>query len=260
MHPSTSPCIEADAPIIRFHRLIAGARPPQRADRAAGGTIPTRAARFCDAVSMASGFGYYVFPPMDLSLMWDGDDVFWRHAGQPEWRLVEMEPAPGLEAAFNAAAPADLAGTAPPLLTRMPEPGHVQLWSGLIASTAPEWSLLIRPVANMALPGGVVSYEGIVETDCWFGPLFTNLRLTRTHVPVRLSAELPILQVQPLPRQIYTDAILDRADFLPELADLGSAEWAGYRASIALPNRDPDRPLGSYAIRARRRWRCPVAV
>lgn len=246
--------------IIRFFRLIDGARPPQRADRSAGGTIPTRAARFCDAVSMASGFGYYVFPPMDLSLMWDGDDVFWSHAGQPDWRLVDIEPAPGLDEAFDRAAPGDLAGTAPPLLTRMPEPGHVQIWTGLIAQTAPEWSLLIRPVANMPQSGGLVSYEGIVETDRWFGPLFTNLRLTRTHVPVRLSAELPLLQVQPLPRVIYTDALLDLAEFLPDLRDIGEAEWMGYRASVAEPNRAADRPLGSYAIRARRRRRCPMAA
>jgi len=246
-------------PLVRFHRLISTARPPQRADRAAGGTIPTRAARFCDAATMASGFGYYVFPPMSLSLLWDGDDIFWSHAARPEWRLVELEPFPGFDSAFDAAAPVDLHGSAPPFLTRMPEPGHLQIWTGLIAQTAPEWSVLIRPVANMPMPGGVVSYEGIVETDRWFGPLFTNLRLTRTHVPVRLNAELPLLQVQVLPRRLYTDELLDNADITDSLADLSPADWDSYRHSIALPNRDPERPLGTYAVRARRRRRCPMA-
>ena len=53
-----------------------------------------------------------------------------------------------------------------------------------MARTAPDWSLLIRAPANLASPGGYSLYEGIVETDRWFGPLFTNLRLTQTHKPV----------------------------------------------------------------------------
>ncbi len=246
------------AKLVRFHRLVQTARPPQRADRAAGGTLPTRAARFCDAAAMASGFGYYVFAPMSLNLLWDGDDIFWSHAGQPTWRLVDLEPFPGLPATFDAAAPDDMKGSAPPFLTRMPEPGHVQIWTGLIAQTAPEWSLLIRSVANLPLPGGLVSYEGIVETDRWFGPLFTNIRLTRTHVPVRLSADLPMLQVQPLPRRLYTDEVMDNADFTDGFADFGATEWEAYRRSITLPQRDAERPLGTYAVRARRRRRCPV--
>jgi len=246
-------------PLVRFHRLIDTARPPQRADRAAGGTIPTRAARFCDAAVMASSFGYYIFPPMDLSLMWDGDDIFWLHEGQPEWRLVELEPYPGLGEAFDKAAPADLVGSAPPFLTRMPEPGVIQLGTGLIAQTAPEWSLLVRNVANMPMPGGLVAYEGIVETDRWFGPIFSNFRLTRTHVPVHISTRLPLLQVQPLPRRLYTDDVLDNAEIGDSLADFGPAEWEGYRRTIAIPNRDPERALGSYAVGARKRRRCPVS-
>ena len=258
MHIAPLALPEDGTQVVRFHRLIDTARPPQRADRAAGGTMPTRAARFCDAAAMAAGFGYYIFPPMSLSLLWDGDDIFWSHADQPEWRLVELEPFPGFEARFDAAAPAGIVGSAPPFLTRMPEPGHVQIWTGLIAQTAPEWSLLIRSVANMPMPGGVVSYEGIVETDRWFGPLFTNLRLTRSHVPVRLSGELPLLQVQPLPRLLYTDAIMDAAGVTDGIDDFGPEEWEAYRQTVTLPNQIADRQLGSYAVRSRRRRRCPI--
>ena len=246
------PMPPAGSPLIRFHPMIAAARPPQRADRAAGGTLPTRATRFCDAAAMASSFGYYIFPPMNFSLMWDGDDIFWSHLGQPDWRLVELEPYPGLSETFDAVAPDDLAGTAPPFLTRMPEPGIVQIWTGLIAQTAPEWSLLVR---NVPMPGGMVAFEGIVETDRWFGPLFTNLRLTRTHVPVNISTRLPLVQVQPLPRRLYTDALLDKAALTAGLADFGVAEWDCYRRTVAEPNRDPERPLGVYANAARRRRR-----
>jgi hypothetical protein len=68
-------------PLLQFHRLIEQARAPQRADRAAAGTLPTRAYRYCDAVTSAAGYGWWVFPPMDLQLIWDGHDLFWHFDG-----------------------------------------------------------------------------------------------------------------------------------------------------------------------------------
>lgn len=247
------------SPIVRFHRLIAEARLPQRADRAAGGTIPTRAARFCDAVTSASSFGYYVFSPIDLTLMWDGDAIWWSHGDKTPLVPLESAQFPGFQTVFDAAVPDSLQGTAPPFLTALPEPGHVQIWTGLFARTAPNWSLLLRPVANFPGTGGFVAYEGIIETDRWFGPLFTNIRLTRTHAPVRLSAQIPLVQAQPLPRWLLTDTTLDRMDTTAAITDLGEADWLDYRNTIVRPNAEPDRPLGAYAVEARRRRRCPVA-
>jgi hypothetical protein len=246
-------------PIVRFHRLIAEARLPQRADRAAGGTIPTRAARFCDAITAASGFGYYIFCPIDLTLMWDGADIWWRHPGCDAWMLLEAAQYPGFSATFDESVPASLKGTSPPFLTALPEPGHLQIWTGLFARTAPDWSLLLRPVANFPANGGFVAYEGVVETDRWFGPLFTNIRLTRTHAPIRIPAEIPFVQAQPLPRWLLSDTTLDRMDTTAKLGDLTEADWADYTSTIVRPNRLPDRPLGAHAISARRRRRCPLA-
>ena len=41
-------------PIMCFYRLIEQARLPQRADRSAAGTLPTRAYRYCEAVTAAA--------------------------------------------------------------------------------------------------------------------------------------------------------------------------------------------------------------
>jgi len=257
MHGSQTPM--APEKLVCFHRLVAQARLPQRADRAACGTLPARAARHCDAVTAASAFGYYVFPPMDFSLLWDGADIYWTYAGRDNWLLLDCAQFPNFPAAFDTAAPPDLAGCAPPFLTALPEPGHIQVWTGLFARTAPDWSLLLRPVANLPQAGGYVPYEGIVETDRWFGPLFTNLRLTRTHMPIRLSSQVPLVQAQPLPRTLYGDATLDRVELLPDLQDLSPIDWQDYRRSIVEPNTRPGRPLGGYAVQGRRRRRCPVA-
>ncbi len=254
--------LAAADPIVRFYRLIEAARPPQRADRSAAGTLPTRATRYCEAVTSATGYGWWVFPPIDLSLLWDGTDIFWRCAGLPEF--LPLAPAaqfPHQSARFDAAAPADLAGCSPPFLTALPEPGAVQIWTGLMARSAPGWSLLARAPANLPGPGGYALWEGIVETDRWFGPLFTNLRLTRTDRPINLSADLPLLLVQPVPRAAYAETTLAASAFVSDMAGLTAADWEDYRRTIVAPSADPDRAPGGYAVAARKRARgaCPFA-
>ena len=245
-------------PTVEFFRLIEEARPPQRADRAAAGTLPTRAARFCDPVTQAAGFGWYVFPPMDIDLLWDGADVFWTYGGVQRWMPLEAAQFPDFSARFDRVAPAASRGYAPPFLTALAEPGAVQIWSGLLARTRPDWSLLLRAPANLPLPGGYALYEGIVEADRWFGPLFTNIRLTRTDVPVRLRADFPLLQAQPLPRHAYAEATLGSMTVAPGLEDLGPAEWADYHATVVRPSQDPDRGPGQFAVASRRRRKaCP---
>ena len=93
------------------------------------------------------------------------------------------------------------------------------LWSGFVARTAPGWSLLIRPPANLTRSLGYESYEGIIETDRWFGPLFVNLRLTRPNVPIEFDANYPFLQVQPVHRSVYGDA-LDGFEIVERIEDL----------------------------------------
>lgn len=253
---------DANAPIVTFYRMIEAARLPQRADRSAAGTLPTRAARYCDAVTIASAFGWYVFPPMDFSLLWDGEQVFWNYDGADDWLPLTAAQFPHFASRFDQMVPETARGYSPPFLTAAPEPGAVQIWSGLIARTAPDWSLLIRPLANLPHSGGYALYEGIVETDRWFGPLFTNLRLTRTDRPVRFHADYPLAQAQPLPRALYADATLDATAIVPGLANFSASDWQDYCATVVRPNQDPQRQIGRYAIEARRRRRgvCPHAA
>ena len=230
-----------------------------RADRSAMGTLPMRAVRYCEALTSATAFGWWLFPPIGLEVMWDGTDIFWRCDEAPDWMSLQTAAQlPDYEDEFDRVAPAALKGCSPPFLTALPEPGMLQLWTGLIAQTAPGWHLLVRSPVNLAQVGGICLFEGIVETDRWFGPLFTNLRLTRTHAPIKLSSQVPLVQAQPLPRGVYTDVTLDRVANLPGMGAFSATDWDDYRRSIVEPNSRPDRALGSYAVEGRRRRRCPV--
>ena len=245
-------------PIVRFLRLIPGIPAPHCADRTAAGMLPIRAARYCDAITTACAYGWWVYPPLDLAFTWDGATIFWSCAEFPDWMaLDDAAQYPHFAAKFDQMAPAAAQGCAPPFLTRLPEPGTLQLWTGLIARTAPGWSLNIRPPVNLPAIPGIALYEGMLEADIWTGPLFANLRLTRTHHPIAVSTAVPLLQLQPTPRHAYADATLHN----PTITDIPSAaDWDGYIADIVAPNLDPNRAPGRYAITARRRRRPASAV
>ena len=240
-------------PSMTFYRIIESARMPQRADRSACGTLPIRAVRYCEALCSAAAFGWWAFTPIDLGLVWDGSDIFWSHPRANSWLPLDRSAqCPGLSYSFNETAPADLRGCAPPLVTALPEPGTVQLWTGLMIRTRPNWHALVRAPANLPLPGGYNLYEGIISSDTWFGPLFTNLRLMRTGSPIWMKADFPLVQIQAIPSEVYSDAVLSDVTVIPSMAALSPEDWANYRKNIATPNTDRNRAFGRYARQARK--------
>jgi hypothetical protein len=107
------------------------------------------------------------------------------------------------------------------------------------------------------MPGGFVAYEGIVETDRWFGPLFTNIRLTRTGVPVTFRADMPLMQVQALPRAALSEVTQNNVPPASDIETLGAAEWRDLADSL-----NPAEFPGRYATAVRKRARggCPFSA
>jgi hypothetical protein len=239
-------------PVVTFYRAIPESFAPMRADRGALGVIPTAAYQYCEALTSASAFGWYVFAPMTLYLQWDGTDVVWTHEDAETWYPLTTEHFPNFAEYFDQVAPDDIRGFAPPFLSRSFFPGIVQIWSGLFVKSAPGWSLLVRPPVNLPRSQTFECYEGIIETDRWFGPLFVNLRLTATDRPIEINHKKPLFQVQPLIRQTYADTSFRVVD---NLTSLSQAEWNGYRATVVQPNRGHYRQTGQYAASVRKRGR-----
>jgi len=253
-------------PLVSFFRLIPDARNPQRADRSAGGTLPTRAFRHCEPSTAASGYGWYVFPPIDFSLVWDGTDVLWTYKGEESWYPLEVAQYPGFSDYFDEHAPDDVKSFAPPFLGAGPNPGIIQVWTGIFARSQPGWSLLVRPPANLPRRHGYELYEGIIETDRWFGPLFTNLRLTRTDQPIEIRKDYPLIQVQPVPRAAYSNETLASFENLDSIDAFSAGDWQNFRDTVVAPNVAPVRPRGRYAATARKTEKgaaapggCPMA-
>ncbi len=245
------------APRIVFHRMIPQARLPQRADRSAAGTLPTRAFRYCEPVVTASAFGYYVFPPINFTLMWDGSEVSWTYQGADGWMPLKAAQFPHFAAYFDAHVPEEIRGFSPPFLGAFHEPGLIQVWSGLVARTQPGWSALVRPCPNLPRASGYELYEGVIETDRWFGPLITNLRLTKTNMPIEFHADFPLLQVQPLPREALDDRALNNYEIVPDVQGLRPEDWDDFYDTVVRPNVMVNRPRGMYAAAARKRRNGP---
>ena len=241
-------------PIVRFRALIDGMPQPERAGRDALGTLPVRAARWCEAITSATSYGWWLYPPTDFELLFDGERVWWSCTTAFEgWLPLEAAQFPDFAQAFDAAAPNEARGYSPPFLTTLPEPGLVQVWTGLLAQTAQDWSLLLRAPVNMPNHAGAVSFEGIVETDLWSGPLFVNFRLTRSGEPILFRRNMPFVQAVPLHRSAYSDHILHDVEITTGLASLDDADWQEWQRDVVNPNQEPDPKPGHYAALVRRR-------
>jgi len=248
----TQPVPEA-VPLVQFFQLVRGKNPPQRADKYVGGIIPARALRYCEAITSASAFGWYVFLPLAFQVVWDGHDMLWTYEGADEWMPLTRDAVqyPGFRHTFDDAAPEDIKGFSPPFLTPSLQPGGLQVWTGCIARTAPGWSLLVRGVANLPQSLSYQTFEGIIETDTWFGPLIDNIRFLKTDVPVQFRSDVPFLQVQPVRKEFYADRFLQNFATC-DLADFTAREWEAFRGTVVRPNIDPERKRGEYAVNVRK--------
>lgn len=243
---------------VKFHRIYPAAVSPMRADKSALGLMPTMAFRHCEAMRVASSFGWYAFPAEEVCLRWNGSDVFIREDGH--WQPLSRSELPGFNDYWDEHAPPELAGLAPPFVTRLQMPGLVQIWTGLLCSTAPGWSVLVRPPSNMRGSFLFSPYEGIVETDRYRPcPLFMNIQLIATDVDIVLPKLVPLLQVQPLLRETYGDlahAALE-IDGLGTQIDGGPAmgpdDWAAYRRVIRVETPEQPAEPGHYAADTRKR-------
>jgi hypothetical protein len=251
-----APASPSDGPLVEFFQIMPNSQPPCRADRAVGGTIPARALRYCEALTTASAFGWYVFLPISFKVVWDGHDMLWTYDGVDEWLPLSRTGVqyPQLSQHFDEIAPSQARGFAPPFLTPSLQPGGLQVWTGWIAKTAPGWSLLIRSVANLPKSPAYQMFEGIIETDTWFGPLFSNLRLVKTDTEIEFRTDVPFMQLQPVRKEFYADKFL-RNFAVKGLEDISADNWKAFHRTVVAPNVNPERMPGHYAVSVRKQSR-----
>ncbi|MFL6799073.1 MAG: hypothetical protein ACJ8F3_16870 [Xanthobacteraceae bacterium] len=109
----------------------------------------------------------------------------------------------------------------------------------------------MRGVANLPQSLGYHMMEGIIETDNWFGPLFNNVRIIKTDVPISFRSDIPFLQVQPVRKDIYADKLL-QSFAVKELHELSEENWQAFQRTVVTPNQSAERKRGQYAVSVRK--------
>jgi Family of unknown function (DUF6065) len=255
--------------IVTFHRIFSDAVPPLRGDKSGLGTLPAAAFQYCEAVRTASSYGWYIFPPTDIRLLWNGVDVMYSLGGDWE-QLTSIALSNEFVDDWDDHAPVDLKGYWPPFMTSLFQPGIVQIWSGLLVSTAADWSLLIGPPSNLRLTKSFECFEGMVETDTFRPcPLFINIQLLTTDREILIARSKPLFQVRPVHRSCYANSAMqftERVGLLPRDGESGgmtAEDWAGYSRTvrkIELPQEEycPGRYAVSRRRSAKRASGCPA--
>lgn len=223
------------APRVSFFRMIPEARLPQRT------ALPGSA-------GTAAALGYFVFPPIDCMVLRDGREICWMRDGDSDWRPLPVARFPFLP---PDGASARARGFSPPFLGAGVEAGVVHIWSGTVMRTPPGWQTLVEACADRG--AGFEVRPGVVETDCWFGPLIATLHLAETDAPLAFRADQPLFQVRPQPRTALDGLALAAGEMVASLDKLGTAEWDEFCAGAQRPSGMGVRPRNIRPVAGGRR-------
>src|SRR5205823_8770101 len=161
--------------------------------------------RWSGPFTNANKAGWWVFPPVDLDIVWRGGDEF-------EWDPLTPYSDADLHLISFLLDEADDAHPALWLESEgrtkftwgLVEPGVVQIWTGCIFETPPGWGLHLRSPVNLA-PQPFHVMEAILESDWLQYDIWLNLLFDRPgeRVELRRDGWPPVAQLVPIPRESY---------------------------------------------------------
>jgi hypothetical protein len=241
---------EKTEPAVTFIRLSLNVR-PRAAEETAADTAMVKAFKYCEPFRVASQWGYHVFAPFDFWLRSDGRRGIKWSLDAHEWEPL-VEKIPGVWAdAWDAVAPDNCKGYCPSFLAVGEENRIIQIGTGVVAKTRPGYGLYVRPMVNDAKPpGGYITYEGFIDTDTWWHPLFANIEITQTNEPIRIARDWPLLQVYPVPHEL----IRAKHDY-KVTEEIPAEAWDFYHSDIIQNVMRIDHTRGHYAAASRKRNR-----
>ena len=219
-------------------------------DKSALGTLPLPAFQFCEAVRVATSAGWYIFPPKNAIISYDGQSTF-IECEDGKTQLGSELTGPEFTALWNSRCPVDLKDQEIAWLSYLNYPGHIQVWSGYFVETAPGWHLWIKPITNYIGPDALRCYEGIIETDTFKpAPLFANFRISKTDVNIKIDTMTPLFQVVPILAESFIHADAEETNVLESVEQSKQFDWHGYSQTTSSAD-DPKTNLGSYGARVR---------
>lgn len=243
----------------RFIRMSPHGLDPMRADRGGLGTMPQSAFRYCEPMRLAAAYGWYLFPPIDIALRFNGIDTLVRQGDR--WSPLRECYLPDYPKYWNERCPPEFHGLVPPFLKGVShDRGVVQVWLGFLLQTPPGWSCMIRGLANSFQSNLFRNFEGIVESDVFSPfPVFANIQLLSSDCDLTLSWKYPLIQLQFIQRSSYVEegqkaqiesGLGVSADFSGSMT---AEDWRRFRETIRAELPSESHQIGDYGAAARKR-------
>jgi hypothetical protein len=260
-----------DRPLIELFSLYPSTPLPEPASSSMKGSIPLRAMQYCGPLTSASGFGFYLYSPVDFALRWDGDfsefsllednePVKWQsmtgNVSQqiPDAAEVWTSMSPERRAQLLDAGEDELS-----LINFDPrDPNTFEMHIGIVARTPPGWSILSRGVPNLRPIPGLRVLDGVLETSWFRGNIPVTGRLTDVGRIVRIHRNYPLACIQPIPDLAFDPETMNSATVAQGMDNVPADVWDEMLANFR--RRNHERVLGSYKRESREyAARCPVA-
>jgi hypothetical protein len=193
--------IEEDGFFLRVWRIHRHGVHICPAEKTLRGDASSAATRWCGPFSHANEYGFWVFSPVDLDVIWHGGRSF-------EHRLGTLYTDDDASVISRLQRPDDKYRYVP---RRKIEFGStlesvVSIWTGCIFETPPGWGLMIRNPVNINPSAIFRAQEAILETDWLPYDIWINLQFVQQGKWARLRRSErwpPIAQLLPVPKAAY---------------------------------------------------------
>jgi Family of unknown function (DUF6065) len=171
------------------------------AEKTLRGDATSAATRWCGPFSHANEYGFWVFSPVDLDVVWHGGRSF-EHRFESLYTdddaaVVSRLQRPGEQYRYVPRRKVEFGSTLESV---------VSIWTGCIFETPPDWGLMIRNPVNINASAIFRAQEAILETDWLPYDIWINLQFVQQDKWARLRRSdgwPPIAQLLPVPREAY---------------------------------------------------------
>ena len=224
------------------------------ADKNLLGEAPPAALRWCGPFVYANKAGWWVYPPMDIDIIYkplDSHGAYHsKYDEEPDCQSINM-----MKGYFDWRVVKDYRHGEAAVIKRMLQDhheyrncrrqlydfGHVEvniasIWTGCIFKTPPGWCLQIRSPININMEQPFRIQEGILETDWMQYDIWMNLKFVRYNewAKIRRNQQYPLAQLVPVRRESYDerwelkDNVLTSSGELKEESETIFNKWNNY--------------------------------
>lgn len=179
-----------------------------KAEKTLNGDADKNGIKWCMPYKIANQMGYWIYPPIDFEITWHGGKDF-TYKNYEDYDDSDYGIISSLLRAPEIAKMEKWCGIGSgrsKFTYGIVESGVVQIYTGCVFKTPPNWCMQIRSPINYPDRQPCYIMEGILETDWMQYDIWLNLVFTQKFKPLRFkpSDKTPIAQLVPIHRQSFT--------------------------------------------------------